>query len=410
MSVLQGKALIAQGGGPTAVINQSLAGVVLESRKFPQVMRVYGALHGVDGIVDENFIDLTQETSHNLERVARTSSSGLYSTRTKPDAEFCSRMFNVMKAHDIRYFFLIGGNDSADTIRIVNEQAEAEGYDFRSIHVPKTIDNDLVLNDHTPGYPSAARFVAQAFMGANLENRAIHGVYIGVTMGRHAGFLAAASVLGQTHQEDGPHLVYIPERPFSRQKFLDDIERTLSSYSRCVIAVSEGIVDSEGTPIAVKLMENPERDDHGNVQLSGTGALGDMLAELVKKRLGISRVRADTLGYMQRSFYGVVSDIDQSEAREVGERAAQLAIWHNLDGSVTINRTGRYSVDYKLATLSQVAGKTRTMPDEFINEAGNGVTDQFATFLRPLMGSGFPGTSRLRAPRVEKVLKNGGVV
>jgi 6-phosphofructokinase len=405
MSVLQGKVLIAQGGGPTAVINQSLAGVVLESRKFSQVTRVYGAVHGVDGIVNENFLDLTQETSHHLEQVANTSSSALLSTRTKPDEAFCARMFSVMKAHDVRYFFYIGGNDSADTVRIVNQQAEAEGYDLRAIHIPKTIDNDLVLNDHTPGYPSAARYVAQAFMGANLDNRSIPGVYIGIVMGRHAGFLTAASVLGQTHDEDGPHLVYLPERPFDTRRFIDDVRKTIKRLGRCVVAASEGICDAKHIPIAQRLVKTVERDAHGNVQLSGTGALGDMLADLVKSRLKIKRVRADTLGYLQRSFAGVVSDVDQNEAREVGERAAQLAIWHNLDGSVAIKRTGRYSVDYKLVPLEQVAGKTRTMPASFINRQGNGVTEAFRTYLRPLLGSGFPSTQRLRAPVVPKVYR-----
>jgi 6-phosphofructokinase 1 len=405
MSVLQGKVLIAQGGGPTAVINQSLVGVVLESRKFSQVTRVYGAVHGVDGIVDENFLDLTQETTHHLERVASTASSALLSTRTKPDEAFCARMFSVMKAHDVRYFFYIGGNDSADTVRIVNQQAEAEGYDLRAIHIPKTIDNDLVHNDHTPGYPSAARFVAQAFMGANLDNRSIPGVYIGIVMGRHAGFLTAASVLGQTHDEDGPHLVYLPERPFDPQRFLEDVNRTVKRLGRCVVAASEGICDAKHVPIAQKLVKHVERDAHGNVQLSGNGALGDMLADLIKSKLKIKRVRADTLGYLQRSFAGVVSDVDQGEAREVGERAAQLAIWHNLDGSVTIRRTGRYSVDYKLVPLGKVAGKTRTMPVNFINREGNGVTEAFRTYLRPLLGSGFPSTQRLRAPIVPKLYK-----
>ncbi len=405
MSVLQGKVLIAQGGGPTAVINQSLVGVVLESRKFPQVTRVYGAVHGVDGIVNENFLDLTQETTHNLERVAVTSSSALLSTRTKPDEAFCARMFNVMKAHDVRYFFYIGGNDSADTVRIVNQQAEAEGYDLRAIHIPKTIDNDLVLNDHTPGFPSAARYVAQAFMGANLDNRSIPGVYIGIVMGRHAGFLTAASVLGQTHEEDGPHLVYLPERPFDTRRFVDDVKKTVQRLGRCVVAVSEGICDAKHVPVAQKLVKNVERDAHGNVQLSGSGALGDMLADLIKSRLKITRVRADTLGYLQRSFAGVVSDVDQHEAREVGERAAQLAIWHNLDGSVVIKRTGRYSVEYKLVSLEKVAAKTRIMPASFINRQGNGVTEAFRTYLRPLLGSGFPSTQRLRAPVVRKLYR-----
>lgn len=403
MSVLEGKVLIAQGGGPTAVINQSLAGVVLESRKFPQVTRVYGAIHGVDGIVNEDFLDLTQETTHNLERVAETPSSALLSTRTKPNEEFCSQMFEVMKAHDIRYFFYIGGNDSADTVRIVNERAESEKYEFRSIHIPKTIDNDLVLNDHTPGYPSAARFVAQAFMGANLDNRSIPGVYIGIVMGRNAGFLTAASVLGKTHDEDGPHLVYLPERAFDPEAFIEDIDKTIKRFGRCVVAASEGITDGKGIPITQKILKTVERDAHGNVQLSGSGVLGDMLANLVKKRLKIKRVRADTLGYLQRSFSGVVSDVDQHEAREAGERAAQLAIWHNLDGSVAIKRTGRYSVDYKLVSLESVAAQTRIMPNNFINKKGNGVTDAFRTYLRPLLGSGFPSTQRLRAPRVIKI-------
>ncbi len=405
MSVLQGKVLIAQGGGPTAVINQSLVGVVLESRKFSQVTRVYGAVHGVDGIVNEDFLDLTQETSHHLEQVGQTSSSALLSTRTKPNEKFCAEMFRVMKAHDVRYFFYIGGNDSADTVRIVNQQAEAEDYDLRAIHIPKTIDNDLVLNDHTPGYPSAARFVAQAFMGANLDNRSIPGVYIGIVMGRHAGFLTAASVLGQTHDVDGPHLVYLPERPFEPKRFVEDVNKTVQRLGRCVVAASEGICDTKHVPIAQKLVKNVERDAHGNVQLSGSGALGDMLADLIKRKLKISRVRADTLGYLQRSFAGVVSDVDQNEAREVGERAAQLAIWHNLDGSVAIKRTGRYSVDYKLVALEKVAGKTRTMPANFINRQGNGVTEAFRTYLRPLLGSGFPSTQRLRAPIVPKLYR-----
>jgi 6-phosphofructokinase 1 len=184
-----GKILVAQGGGPTAVINQSMVGVTLEARRFRNVTRIYGALHGVRGIVNEDFLDLTQETSHNLELVAATPSSALGSTRDKPDMAYCQRIFDVLRAHEIEHFFYIGGNDSADTVRIVSEEARAAGYPLRCIHIPKTIDNDLVGNDHTPGFPSAARFVAQAFAGANLDNAALPGVYVGVVMGRHAGFL-----------------------------------------------------------------------------------------------------------------------------------------------------------------------------------------------------------------------------
>lgn len=404
MSRLEGKVLVAQGGGPTAVINQSIVGVTLEARKFSQVKAVYGAVHGVNGILNEDFLDLTRETTHNLERVAATPSSALLSTRDKPDEEYCARMFKVMQKHDIRYFFYVGGNDSSDTVRIINEQAESVGYDFRAIHVPKTIDNDLAVSDHCPGFGSAARFVSKAFMGLNLDNRALSGVLIAVVMGRHAGFLTAASSLARKYVDEGSHLIYLPERPFSKEKFLADIERVYKEHGLCTVAVSEGIQDSNGQPILSSLMENQERDAHGNIQLSGTGALGDLLADLVKKELKIKRVRADTFGYLQRSFLGVVSDRDAHEAREVGEIAVQYAMWDNVNGSVVIRRPVLdYSVSYDLVPLREVAAKTRHMPDEFINAEGNGVTQAFKTYCRPLVGSNFPEPHRLRAPRVPKI-------
>jgi 6-phosphofructokinase 1 len=404
MSQLEGKVLVAQGGGPTAVINQSLAGVVIEARKHQQVKRVYGAINGVAGIVNEELMDLSQETTHNLERLGATPSSGLLSTRDKPDEEYCARIFRVLKAHDVHYFFYIGGNDSADTTRIVNHHAELAKYELRCLHIPKTIDNDLVVNDHTPGYPSAARFVALAFMGANLDNRALPGVYIAVVMGRHAGFLTAASTLGRSYPDDGPHIVYLPERPFDVEAFLADVQAIYRRFGRCIVAVSEGVVDREKTPIMTKLAKGiGEKDAHGNVQLSGTGALGDLLAAEVRKQLRIKRVRADTFGYLQRSFMGVVSDVDQHEAREVGEKAVHFALWHDVDGSVTIHRTGSYSVDYKLSALSEIAARTKHVPDEFISPAGNDVTDAFYAYARPLLGSGMPHAHRLRAPRVTKL-------
>ena len=404
MSRLEGKVLVAQGGGPTAVINQSIVGVTLEARKFTQVTAVYGAIHGVRGIVDEDFMDLTRETTHNLERVANTPSAGLLSTRDKPDQEYCARMFKVMRKHDIRYFFYVGGNDSADTVRIVNEQAESTGYDFRAIHIPKTVDNDLMVNDHCPGYGSAGRYVAQAFMGLNLDNRALPGVLIGVVMGRHAGFLTAAGALARKYVDEGPHLIYLPERTFAKEKFLADVDRVYREHNRCIIAVSEGIQDASGKPVLLSLSDRGERDAHGNVQLSGTGMLGDLLAGLVRDNLKIKRVRADTFGYLQRSFMGVVSDRDAHEARELGEIAVQYAMWDNVNGSMVIRRPVlNYSVSYGLARLPEVAGKTRTMPDEFINEEGNGVTDKFYGYCRPLMGSGFPEAHRLRAPQVPKI-------
>ena len=197
----------------------------------------------------------------------------------------------------------------------------------------------------------------------------------------------------------------MPERAFDMEQFLLDVKKTYDRLGCCVIAVSEGIQDKDGTPIMTKLMSCVEKDAHGNVQLSGTGMLGDLLAEEIKNKLKISRVRSDTFGYLQRSFFGCVSDVDQHEAREVGERAVQYALWHNMDGSVVMERTGFYSVDYRLAPLADVAGKTRHMPDEFINSAGNHVTDAFKFYLRPLLGSGLGSATHLRAPKAEKILK-----
>jgi 6-phosphofructokinase len=399
-----GKILVAQGGGPTAVINQSMVGIALEARRFHGIERVYGARHGVRGIVDEDLVDLSQETSHNLELVAATPSSALGSTRDKPDLQYCQEIFKVLRAHAIGHFFYIGGNDSSDTVRIVSLEAQKAGYPLRCIHVPKTIDNDLVGSDHTPGFPSAARFVAQAFAGANLDNASLPGIYVGVVMGRHAGFLTAASALGKKFPDDGPHLIYLPERTFELDRFLADVKAAYERYGRCVIAVSEGIHDASGTPIAALLAKDLEHDAHGNVQLSGNGALADLLCEEIKSKLKIKRVRGDTFGYLQRSFIGCVSDVDQREAREVGEKAVQFGMWGTENGSVAIRRTGFYSVDYDLLPLDAVAGKTRVMEDEFIDAEGTGITDAFRLYLRPLLGSGMPDAFRLRTSPVAKIL------
>ncbi|MEO3690118.1 6-phosphofructokinase [Roseateles paludis] len=403
---MSAKILVAQGGGPTAVINQSLVGVVLEARRQAGVTAVYGARHGVRGIINEDFVDLGQETSHNLELVAGTPAAALGSTRDKPDAAYCHKIFTVLQAHGITHFFYIGGNDSSDTVRIVAEEAAAANYPLRCIHIPKTIDNDLVGNDHTPGFASAARFVVQAFAGANLDNAALPGVYVGVVMGRHAGFLTAASSLAKKFEDDGPHLIYVPERVFDIDKFRADVKATYDKYGRCVIAVSEGIHDADGTPILSRLAGDLERDAHGNVQLSGTGALADLLCEEIKKT-GIKRVRGDTFGYLQRSFVGCVSDVDQREAREVGEKAVQFAFHGKDNGSVAIKRVGYYSVNYELIPLATVAGKTRHMEDEFIAASGTDVTDAFRLYLRPLLGSNLPDAYRLRPNAVAKVLNKG---
>ena len=410
------KVLVAQGGGPTAVINESLAGAVLTSREFEDTEAVYGAFHGVSGIVNEDFIDLTGESAENLENVAKTPCSALGSTRDKPDQKYCQDIFKVLKAHGIGTFFYIGGNDSSDTLRILASEAVNADYPLRCVHIPKTIDNDLTVNDHTPGYPSAAKFVASAFAGVNLDNRALKGVYVGVVMGRHAGFLTAAAALGRKYDDDGPHLIYPPERDFSMDGFIADVRAAHDKYGRCVIAVSEGIHDDSGAPIVTKLAQEVEKDAHGNVQLSGTGALADLLCAAIREGTGQKRVRGDTFGYLQRSFLGCVSDVDQLEAREVGIAAARFA--HEgghggghgggMDGTVTIHRTGSgasYAAEYKLSRLEDVAGKTKVMADEFIADHGHDVTDAFIDYLKPLLGSGMGEAYRLEAEKVEKILE-----
>ena len=398
------RVLVAQGGGPTAVINQSLVGVVQEARRHG-VERIYGARHGVRGVINEDFVDLAQETTLHLERVAATPASALGSTRDKPDLAYCQKMLTVLRAHAITHFFYIGGNDSSDTVRIVAEEATKAGYPLRAIHVPKTIDNDLMGNDHTPGFPSAARFVAQAFAGANLDNAALPGVYVAVIMGRHAGFLTAAAAAARTKPDDGPHLIYLPERTFEIDKFLADVKALHARLGRCVVAVSEGIHDASGESIAARLASTVERDAHGNVQLSGTGALADLLCDEIKAKTGIKRVRGDTFGYLQRSFLGCVSDVDAREAREVGERAVQFALLGDRNGSVAIRRSGDYAIDIVLQPLEVVAAKTRVMDDAFISAEGNDVTPAFLSYLRPLLGSDLPQAAQLRAVPVAKVLE-----
>ena len=401
MHHLKGKAVVAQGGGPTAVINQSLVGLVIEARKWRYITNVYGARFGVRGILSEDFLDLSQTTTHNLEMVAASPSSALGSTRDKPDEDYCARMVEVFRKHGVRYFFYIGGNDSAETCRIVASYARSVDYELRVIHIPKTIDNDLAVTDHCPGFGSAARFVTSAFACLDLDNFAIPGVFIGVVMGRHAGWLTASSVMARRDPKDGPHLIYVPERVFDTDRFLDDVERVHSQNGRCVIALSEGIVGADGRPVLMHLQGESEFDPFGNIQLSGRGTLGDALSDAIQKRLGIKRVRCDTFGYLQRSFLGVISAEDSSEARDVGETAVHFAFNQQQNGSVAIRRTGDYSVDYFLTPLETVAGFTKLLPPEYL-KGDSDISESFRDYARPLIGT-IPHFDRIIAPRVEPV-------
>ena len=384
----KGNLLIAQSGGPSMVINQSLVGVVAAAREHPRIGCILGARHGIEGILKEDLVDFRKEPRRQLELVAQTPSSALGSVRRKPTEADCAAIFEVLRRRRVRWFFYIGGNDSAETVHIINEAARRARFTLGCFHIPKTIDNDLRQNDHTPGFGSAARFVACALMGDDLDNRALGGVKIDVIMGRHAGFLAASAALARTAPDDGPHLVYVPERPFDPDRFVADVQAVHRRLGRCVVAVSEGIADAQGQPIAAKFSK--ETDSHGNVQLSGTGALGDLLAGLVRDRCGIKRVRADTFGYLQRSFPGIASAVDAREAREVGEAAFRAALGgRHTCGSVAIRRRpgARYGVSYAVVPLRQVARNTRHLPATFINRAGNDVTEAFLAYARPIVGA-----------------------
>ena len=383
---LKGKMVIGQSGGPTVVINQSLVGAVLAARKHADITGILGAKHGIAGIMKEDFIDLTVQSEEKLETLANTPAAGLGSVRLKPGKVECERVFEVFKKNDVRYFFYIGGNDSAETAHIIAEMAKEADYDFCTIHIPKTIDNDLKVTDHCPGYASAARFVALAFMGDDRDNAALSGIKINIVMGRDAGFLTAASALARHSEGSGPHLIYLPERTFDVARFQADVKAAVAKHGRCLIAVSEGITDADGNPV----MTTGERDSHGNLQLSGSGALGDFLSAKVKEAYaGESvRVRADTFGYLQRSFPTIVSEVDAREARLVGQFGVNHAVNNAEPGSVAIRRLGNdpYASECFITPLSSVAREATEMKDEHISDAGNDVTQAWLDYVSPLVG------------------------
>ena len=383
--------VIAQSGGPSMVINESLVGAVLAARSKrtgARIGRIYGAVHGIAGILARDYVDLRKVSEKKLMAIAATPSSALGSCRLKPTREDCRRIFEEFRRLSVGYFFYIGGNDSADAARIVAEEAEKDGYPLVCFHIPKTIDNDLRSCDHTPGFGSAARFVASAVKGDDLDNRALGGVKIDVVMGRDAGFLTAASALARERPDDGPHLIYLPEVPFSEDRFVKDVKAAMKKFGRCVIAVSEGIRGKDGVAIGAKLGSG-EVDSHGNVQMSGTGALGDALARLVKAKAGVKRVRADTFGYLQRSFPGVRSRTDAEEAFFAGAAAVRAALESGVTkGTIGILREERraYRVVYAARPIADAAKETRSLPREFIAKNGHDVTQAFIDYARPLVG------------------------
>ena len=393
-----GKAIIGQSGGPTAVINRSLVGFIKEAvnADFDEVL---GARHGLAGMLSKDFVDLSSLSESQLFGIGKTPAAALGSVRKKPTEQDIEQLVSIFEKENIRNFFYIGGNDSAETANLVAEGANQIGYEMKAFHIPKTIDNDLKETDHCPGYGSAARFVAHAFQGDDADNRSLKGIKINVLMGRHAGWLTAASTLGKSTEEDGPHLVYLPEKVFDLDVFLKEVKEVYDALGRCVIAVSEGIHNAKGEYFLQTYASETgsglagQKDSHGNIQLSGSGALGDTLTNIVSEQIDGARVRADTFGYLQRSFLADVSSVDAEEAERVGQHAV-VASKESQRGSVILKRqfSDNYFCDVDVVDLHKVAKYTKDMPKEFIEKDKPYVTNEFFEYAMPLTGGIEPKT------------------
>ncbi|OCC03039.1 6-phosphofructokinase [Labrys sp. WJW] len=370
--------VIAQGGGPTAVINQTLCGAIIAARRHDPSLRILGARHGVRGLTQGDLVDLTALSEGDLERLARTPNSGLGSTRDKPDPAYCQTILQALEKLDARGFIYIGGNDTAGTLDLLRQQSTGS---CSFVHAPKTIDNDLMENDHVPGFISAAAFVANAFVSMDLDFRAMPGIYVAIVMGRHAGFLSAAAAGWQQAPEDAPHLIYTPEKPFSVEQFLNDVDMVYTRVGRCIVSMSEGVQDETGRPLAEALAAGAvERDAHGNVQLTG-GDLGIEIQKALKQRFPKARARVDTLGYLPRGYLGIIDETDAKEAFEAGAFAAQSAFTGS--GSVVLHYDGKHTSP-RIVALDQVAGRTRHMPDSFFTGA-NAVSEEGRAYFRRLL-------------------------
>ncbi len=372
--------VIARGGGPTAVINQTMAGAALEVRKRHPGARVLGARHGVRGIRDGDYVDLGAVPEEQLRLIGNTPGAALGSTRDKPDAAYCEVVLKGLQKAGADAFIYIGGNDTSGTQQILTDAA---GGRMAFVHAPKTIDNDLEENDHVPGFMSAAEFVAGAFLSVDLDFRALPGIYVGIVMGRHAGFLTAASAAWRLDAESGPHLIYVPERAFSTERFIDDVKASLARHGRCVVAVSEGVSTADGKALVESLVpaDRLERDQHGNVKLSGSD-LTAALERALATGLPGKRARVDALGYMPRGAVAAVNAVDAKEAFDAGAFAVQVA--GEGGGSVALQYDGASTV-LKKVPLVNVAGKTRHMPHDFLEPDANALSETGLAYFKRLV-------------------------
>jgi 6-phosphofructokinase len=410
--MLKGTLLVGQSGGPTAVINASLAGIILEAQRHPAITAIYGLVHGIEGALKEELIDLGQESAATVELLTTTPASALGSCRHRLREGEYERILDVFRAHNVRHFVYIGGNDSMDTCHHISELAGTTGYEVQVMGVPKTMDNDLALTDHCPGYGSAARFLAMATRdtGRDLEAMAtFDDVIILEALGRNAGWLTAASALGKEGEDEAPHLVYVPEIPFDEDRFLDDVARVHQWLGRVFVVVSEGIRDARGQFIGQRKIRGNESDDFGHVVHSLTTGVAAYLSHLVREKLKVqSRYLWPSL--IGRALSACTSETDRSEALLVGRQAVTYLANGQTGCMVTLERRSNapYRCETGLAQLSIVANEEHLLPRDFVNEEGNMPTSQFVEYAMPLIDGPPPPLARLKGVRVARKVPAGG--
>ena len=402
-----------QSGGPTAVVNASVAGIIAEALNHDCVEEIYGSLNGVYGLLQEDLIDLAAESQQQIRALKHTPGAALGSCRykLKKPADF-DRVLEVFKAHNIRYFFYIGGNDSQDTAAKISAHAQAQGYELRVIGVPKTVDNDLPATDHCPGYGSAAKYLATSVRELAADHESLgQGDLVSIieVMGRGAGWIAASAALAKRRDQphDPPHLIYLPEIPFNQEKCLEDIRRVLKREKFCQIVVAEGLTDADGNYVSA----DPATDAFGHAQLGGAG---EFLRDLVEANLPGVKARLSNPGLLQRCAAHAASKVDADEAFLAGQAAVKAAINGETDKLITLVRgdTDIYSCETGLAPLGEVANNVKKLPREWINEDGVSMNFQFIRYAQPLIQgevavpheNGVPLFARLDKVRVDKTL------
>jgi 6-phosphofructokinase len=410
---LVGNVLVGQSGGPTAVINASVAGVVAEALNHSCVEEIYGSLNGVLGILNEELIDLASESQQTIRGLRSTPGAALGSCRYKlKKPQDFERILEVFKAHNIRYFFYAGGNDSQDTADKISKLAQQQGYDLRVIGIPKTVDNDLVSTDHCPGYGSVIKYISTTVRELAADNEAMgQGDLVSIVevMGRNAGWIAAGAALAKRrdHPHDPPHLIYLPEVAFSTEKFVADVQRVLKREKYCLIVVGEGLVDADGNYVSA----TEAIDAFGHAQLGGAG---DYLRSLVEQHLPGIKARTAKLGIAQRAAAHAGSKTDSDEAFLAGQAAVKAAVNGETDKMVTLVRGDgdHYTCETGLAPLSDIANGVKKLPREWINEDGVSMNFQFVRYAQPLIqgetpltyDNGLPILAKLDKVRVDKIL------